>query len=128
MKKLLLTLLASLLVTGSAWAEWLKVGESDAIYAYIDLATIRKDGNIVRVWAINDLKQRNKDGELSTRIRAEFDCKQERQKYLSLSTHSGRMASGTTIYTYDFARSPANWSEIPPGSIGETVLKIVCSQ
>ena len=125
MKKLLLTLLASLLVTGSAWAEWVLISGNDTLDQYIDPATIRKDGNLVRVWEINDLKQRHKDGELSRRFRSEYDCKQELRKTLSISEHSGPMASGTTL-TSGIPNSP--WRDIPPGSIVEAVLKIVCAK
>ena len=125
MKKLLLTLLASLLFTGSAWAEWVKVAQSDNFDKYIDPATIRKDGNFVRFWEINDLKQRYKDGELSRRTRAEYDCKQERFRHLSASTHSGPMAGGTTLLSDS---SGGQWNDIPPGSVSEAVLQIVCAK
>ena len=125
MKKLLITLLASLLVTGSAWAEWVLISGDDTVDHYIDPATIRKDGNLVRVWEINDLKQRHKDGELSRRFRSEYDCKQERSKTLSISEHSGPMASGTTLIS---GIPNSSWRDIPPGSIGEAVLKIVCAK
>ena len=129
MKKLLLTLLAPLLlVTGSAWAEWVWVAESDNANLYIDPSTIRKDGNLVKVWKISDLKQRHKDGELSRRVRAEYDCKEERYRVLSLSEHSGPMASGTTLFTHDYLGEPDKWKQIPPESVGETVQKIVCSK
>ena len=125
MKKLLLTLLASLLVTGAAWAEWVEVGETDNTYYYIDPATIRKDGNLVRVWEIQNLKQRQKDGELSRRIRSEYDCKQERAKLLSISEHSEAMASGTTLRS---VIGNGQWDDMPPGTAGEIVLKIVCAK
>lgn len=118
-------LLALLLVTGSAWAEWVRVGESDAIEQYIDPATIRKDGNLVRVWTIQNLKQRHKNGELSLRVRYEYDCKQERLKFLSGTEHSGPMASGTELRS-DIGSG--QWNDIPPGTVGESVLKIVCAK
>ena len=118
-------LLALLLLTGSAWAEWVRVGESKNYYQYIDPATIRKDGNLFRVWEISDLKTRSTDGDLSRRIRYEYDCKQERIKLLSFSTHSGPMANGTTLLSDS---SDGEWLHIPPGSIGESVLKIVCAK
>jgi hypothetical protein len=125
MKKKLLTLLASLVLTGPAWAEWVRVGQSEIGYKYIDPATIRKDGNLVRVWSLTNLKQRHKDGELSSRSRIEYDCKQERLKFLSMTEHSGPMASGTELRS---AIGDGQWSDIPPGSLSETVLKIVCAK
>jgi hypothetical protein len=118
-------LFALLVVTGSAWAEWVKIGETENAYHYVDPATIRKDGNLVRVWELNDLKQRHKDGELSRRYRSEYDCKQELYKMLSISEHSGPMASGTTL-TSGIPDAP--WTGIPPNSVVEDVLKIVCAK
>lgn len=119
-------LLALLLVTGwSAWAEWEKVDLSDNSDFYIDPQSIRQDGNHVRVWEIQNLKQQSKKGELSRRARMEYDCKQERNRILSISTHSGPMASGTTLVD---AEGNRKWVDIPPGTAVETVLKIVCAK
>jgi hypothetical protein len=125
MKKLLLTLLISLMLAGSAWAVWVKVAESDRFYRYIDPATIRKDGNLVRLWEINEAKQRDEKGALSHRSRTEYDCKQERRRVLSLSSHSGSMAGGTILFedTKVFW-----WEDIPPDTVAEILLKIVCAK
>lgn len=118
-------LLALLLVTGSAWAEWVKVAEGDGVDLYIDLETIRKDGNRRRVWQIQNLKQRGKDGESSRRLRMEYDCKQERDRLVSFSFHSEPMASGTALSNVD---GGLGWADIPPGTLSEVVLKIVCAR
>ena len=117
--------LALLLVTGSAWAEWVRVTGSETSDQYIDPATIRKDGNHVKVWEIQNLKQRHKDGELSRRARVEYDCKKERNRILSLSTFSGPMAGGTRLVD---AGEVFKWEDIPPSSLFARVLKIVCAQ
>lgn len=118
-------LLALLLITGSAWAEWVRVAWNDAADIYIDPATIRIDGGLRRVWEVQDLKQRGEGGKLSSRYRSEYDCKQERYKFLSLSYHSEAMASGTLL-----ASEIGNdrWLDIPPGSLSERVLKRVCAR
>jgi hypothetical protein len=121
-KSLLLSLL--LLATGSAWAEWVKIPVSGDLY--IDPATIRKDGNLRKIWGIRDLEQRDKNGAMSIRTRVEYDCKEERNRVLVISTHTELMAGGTTIES--FGESPRGWVEIPPGSTHETILKIVCAQ
>ena len=119
-------LLALLLVTGSAWADWVQVAEREDMVLYIDPETIRKDGDLRRVWQIQNLKQRDKNGEMSSRVRVEYDCKQERYKMLSLSTHSGPMAGGTSLY--QSSSEDIKWRDIPPGNLFEIVLKIVCAQ
>jgi hypothetical protein len=117
-------ILACLLATSaaSAFTEWAKVAETDVgTSIYIDYKTIRKDGNLRMVWEITDLKQRNKDGEMSRRIRSEYDCKEERANVLSISHHTDGMTAGKTLGIWTYS-TPA-WSHIPPGSVTETILK-----
>lgn len=123
MKKLLIAMV--LLATGSAWAEWVKVGETDDANIYIDPASIRKDGNLRRVWQIQDLKQRDKEGgEMSRRVRKEYDCKQERHRNLSFSTHSEPMAGGKTLVS---GGEETKWRDTPPDSAAEAIQKLVCA-
>ena len=123
MKKLLLAL--ALLVTGPAWADWVLFSETDTSTFYYDPATIRKDGHIRRVWELNDLRKRHKDGEMSRRYRVEYDCKQERMKFLGLTEHSEPMASGTVLKTLGEDKV---WREVPPGTVLETMFQIVCAK
>ena len=117
-------LLALLLATSSAWAGWVLVAQIDTGDHYIDPETIRKDGNFVRVWEIRNLKQRDKDGELSRRTRWEYDCKQERSRLLSISSHSGPMAGGKTLTSV--TEGMWGWADLAPDTVGSTVLKKVC--
>ena len=98
MKKLFLVCL--MMLAGSAWAEWVMYSkdEEDGTF-YLDPATIRKDGNMRRVWELTDLRKRGRSGEMSRRMRMEYDCKQERNRFLGISGHSGSMAGGTVLST-----------------------------
>lgn len=106
----------------SAFAEWTLVFKSETINFYIDFQTIRKEGSTRKVWEIQDLKQRHKDGEMSRRFRSEYDCKDERLRLLSSSEHSESMGLGKTLST----TSQDKWGDIPPGTPAATILKIVC--
>jgi len=122
--RLVLTLLLTL-AAAPAWAEWVKVGENDHAFYYIDPATIRKNGDLRRVWEITDLKQRSKYGVMSRRVLNEYDCKEERQRILSLSTHSDPMANGRTISSDS---EPSEWDYAPPNTSVQTILRIVCAK
>lgn len=113
------------LVAAPVWAEWVKVAvtEDGSVAYYIDPASLRKEGNFRKVWQIADLKQRE-DGEMSTRSRDEYDCKEERRRILSLSSYSEPMAGGETLWSKDGVRE---WRAIPPGSVSAGILKIVCA-
>jgi len=95
----ILLLVCTLLVTGSAWAERVMYSTTATDTFYYDPATIRKDGNMRRVWWLADYKNREKEDDFSIRGRAEFDTKLERYKILGLSVHSEPMAGGTVLRT-----------------------------
>ena len=123
MKKLFLACL--MLLGGSAWAEWLIYDTTDKSTFYYDPATIRKDGHIHRVWELQDLSKRGKSGEMSLRMRMEYDCKQERYRFLGISGHSEPMAGGTVLKTEVESN---DWVAIPPGTVSDRMLKIICTK
>jgi hypothetical protein len=122
-KTLLLSLL--LLATGSAWAGWEEVARTADSTFYVDRATLRKDGNLRRMWTLMAEKQRDKDGALSSRAKFEFDCKRERTRILAMSSHSEPMAGGKTLF---MDGEHVEWDETPPGSFIGTMLEIACAQ
>jgi hypothetical protein len=122
-------LLALLLFTGSAWAEWIKVFKTAKGDFYFDPASIRSDDNRRSAWEIQNLKQPGTDGELSNRIRSEYDCKQGRYRFLSLSAHSEPMAGGKTLLqTSEEDTKDAKWRDVPPNTTVAIMLKIVCAR
>lgn len=124
MKKLFLVCL--MMLTGSAWAEWVIYAEIEEATFYFDPATIRKEGNMRRVWEIQDLRKPDKvSGGMSRRMRFEYDCKNERSRFLALSTHSKPMAGGTVLILGD--EENQNWRATAPGSISGTMLNLVCN-
>lgn len=126
MRKIKASLCCLLLVTSSAWAEWVALSTTKDTTNYIDPTTIRKDGNLRKVWEITDYKQRNKDGGMSTRQRAEYDCKSERRKVLSISGHTEPLAGGKELFNKQDVHD--DWMDLPPNSAGEATLKRVCVQ
>jgi len=121
MKKLFLVCL--MMLAGSAWAKWVMYEGSEEATFYFDPATIRKDGNMRRVWSVSNLRERKIDGTMSYRMRNEYDCKQERHRLLSVSTHSEPMAGGKVLVT----AGEYEWEEVAPMTISEKLLKMVCN-
>jgi hypothetical protein len=121
--RILLCLLA--LVAAPAWAEWVKVDETDEMTFYIDPAKIKKGGNLRRVWELQDLKQRDNDGEMSRRGLQEYDCEEERSRVLSMSTHSEAMTGGKVIMSGELN---GKWKYIAPNTVSATVLSFVCAR
>jgi len=122
MKKLIIVL--SLLVSVPSWAKWTYYSEHEDAKFYMDISTIRKELNIRKVWTISNYKEKTKLGVLSVRARMEFDCKNERYKMLSVSTHSEPMASGETLQS---VVPSSEYREIPPDTPNSDLLGILCS-
>jgi hypothetical protein len=120
-----LLLVLTLLVTGSAWAEWVMYSTTATDTFYYDPATIRKDGNIRRVWQLENWGKRGTGGEISRRYRTEYDCKQERYKLLGFSIHSEPMAGGTVLLT---GGEDYRWEAIAPDTVAAIALNIVCAK
>jgi hypothetical protein len=112
-----------MLVAAPACAEWVRLGESDAAVAYLDTATLEADGYLRRVWRLTDLKVRDPRGERSRTFLNEYDCKEWRVRTLSISIHSGPMATEKVIAKHD---TPDDWKDVAPGTAGAEVLILVC--
>jgi hypothetical protein len=125
--KYLLALL--ILFASPAWADWTLVTTNDnGTKFYIDYSTIRKDGNLRKVWEVTDFKNSetfNGAVYLSVRTRAEYDCKEERKRTLTATAHSGLLAQGNIVWK---GESPSNWDYLPPDTSGFEMLKWVCSK
>jgi len=119
---MLLFLLA--LVAAPAWAGWDKLVEADGWTLYVDTASLRMNGNFRRIWQMEDLKQRAKDGEMSRRTLMEYDCKDERARSISTASFSGPMLNGQTLRWSD---DPSKWMAIPPGTFADIFLKATCA-
>ena len=110
---------------GLAWADSVEVSESNLSIVYIDPSAIRKNGNLRRVWILQDMKVRDPRGPLSMGSLREYDCKGRRSRTLSLSTHLGPMPTWDIQPNGDEAGG--RWSSI--GRETEAViLKFVCAR
>ncbi len=131
MKKLLLTLMLAVM-SSSAMAEWVEIGETDketteayATTFYADPNTIRKIGNRVKMWSLSDYKITSEEfGVTSSKSQDEYDCKEKKQRVLFISFYSGHMGKGETVVIHN---ERGDWKPTSPGSANEAILKFACS-
>ena len=129
MKKILITLL--LLVSTNVLAvDWVVAAGTDDFTDYIDLQSIRRDGNKVRAWTLSDYKsgkvlRDNKTRYLSEVNRMEFDCFEDTSRKIDLYLYSEKMEKGDIVISVPNLTNPA--TSLPPGSVGATELKIACA-
>jgi hypothetical protein len=124
-----------LLSNGPAHAEWVVVAEAgkkreDKMTVYVDPETIRRKGDLVNVWVLfdYDLVQRSGEGAssfmyLSNRHQEQFDCVEERSRWLAAAYISGNMGEGEVVFSKD---GESNWKAVHPQSVGQAVWKRAC--
>jgi len=130
MHKAILMMLLTI-VSSSAMAEWVKVGTTNKYTFYADPDTIRKKGNIVKMWILFDFNSTHEGATaghkyLSSKSQDEFDCKEEQRKLLYFSRHSKNMGGGDVAYTCN--EPEMNWSPVAPDSVGKDLWKFACGK
>lgn len=126
-KAILIMLLA--VVSNSAVAEWTKVGEHNGIATYVDMTTIQKKGNIVKMWNMYDYKvlqdKYTGDAFLSIKAQSEYDCEEVLSRSLAGAYFSENMGDGKMNYSFS---DPDKWTPVQPSSAGKALWKIACNK
>lgn len=126
-KSVLMALLV--MVSTSALSEWTKVekNNSEGITRYVDIATIQKTENKVRMINLIDyqtVREAVDDKFLSIKVVQEYECNEVKKRILAFNTYSGNMGKGGVLYADS---SPNEWEIVSsPGSIGLTLWEIAC--
>ena len=128
--KLLIAALLAVFSTG-AMAEWthLTSREDKTSDVYIDKTTIRKRGNVAKMWELRDFKAPQKEASgsyLSSRMLEEYDCVEIRQRLLALTDFSGNMGSGQIIFNHQYDNN--KWADIAPDTVNMELWKAACKK
>jgi hypothetical protein len=115
----------------TAAAKWAVVARSPdrgGAVAYADPVTLRRSGNLARLWELWDFKTTQVvEGKrlLSTRWQNEYDCKAARMRNLSITGFSGHMGNGTVV-GYGNALTP--WEPVAAGTIKADLRNFACGK
>ena len=125
---LLITLLV--LSGGPVYAGWeLTSGDDETgLAVYVDPDTIRRKGNLVKMWQLYDYKTVQTvagDSLLSFKRYNEYDCTEERTRMLAYTWYSGNMGSGHVVYS---TPDEQQWEPVVPGSINRALWRVACSK
>jgi hypothetical protein len=113
-----------LLAAAPAWAIWSAIGENEDHTIYVDRGTLRIDGNLRRIWVLQNFKiQRAGREARSIRLLQQVDCKEGRVRILSGSAHSEPMAMGDVLRTISAA---GDWEYAAPDTAAALVSDSVC--
>ncbi len=108
-----------------AHAEWEYVASSDFYARYIDPDSARRDGEIIKVWEMDDKAEQDRHGIYSLRAQTEYDCEGRAYRIGYLSGHSKRQTEGAVIFARPLRE---DWKPVAPGSLGEATLDRLCSE
>ncbi len=123
-KAFLMILLA--IISSSAMAQWVEIGKSENFIVYVDPTTIRKSGNIVKIWSLHDYKTaQGSIPYMSSRLEREHDCIEKWGRQLFLAFYHKNMGRGGSIWKDAETR---NWLPVASDTIKETVWKYACGK
>lgn len=125
---LLFTLL--ILSGGPAHAEWVLTSGDDEVglKVYVDLESIRRKGNLAKMWQLYDYKTVQTvagDSLLSIKRYNEFDCVDARTRMLAYTWFSGNMATGKVVYS---TPDEQQWEPVVPRTINRALWKVACDK
>jgi len=111
-----------------AFAEWVLISDDEERALYVDRDTIRRKGDLVKLWQLYDFKSVQSVGGqrfLSMRVQNEFDCAEERTRQLARTAFSGNMLNGNVIYTDSIK---GIWDPVPPDTTAQILWKVACGK
>lgn len=114
------------LSSGPAYAEWVAIGEINDSIVYVDPDTIRRKGDLAKMWILNDFKtiRTVEDASYLSRLaQTQYHCAEERVRQLAVSLHSGNMGKGNTTWTNS---DESKWEPVAPRTVGHALWELAC--
>ena len=108
-------------------AEWVFVAETDKenfSTFYADPTTIRRSGNNVKMWVLDDFSTLKLDSLISIRSKNEYACKEKQWRVLFIAFYSEHMGGGETNL---FRNERNEWEPLSPDSMAGVLLKFACA-
>ena len=129
MRKLLPLLLLTICV--NAFAEWVRVGSTRQLgfEKYIDPDNVKQTGPMAimrQVWEIGNYLEPTKDGVVSVKTLAEYNCQTRELRVVKEQWFTGAWAKGKETTPTSLNQEVSAWSPITPNSVGEAIIDIVC--
>ncbi len=102
---------------------WARLGETLAMTTLWDRSSVTREGFVIRVWEIQDMKAPDPEGVMSRRYRAEYDCKHRMHRIGRMESFAGPMLTGQRLFEVD---EMGYWRQAPKGSVFAQALSLHC--
>ena len=126
MKKILL-IAVYLLINFNCYANsnWIYVAKSmdDENNFFIDINSTQKQGDSITFWILNNYKERDKFGDLSSKVQQTINCRTREIIhryffYYDDINNNGRLTNSNGL--------SSSWYPISPDSVNWTIFKFIC--
>ncbi len=125
-------LIALALFSAQASAEWQYIGEDDnGIRFFMDLSTKRQQGKYTLVWEMDDYPEtRVFKGKSfsSAKTLTVYNCPEFRFGTKSYLLYNGKAGTGGVVQSESRELSEVDFEDAAPDTMGEEMLKKVCSK
>ncbi len=102
---------------------WDRLGETEEVVLYLHRPSIAKEGNVQRVWEMQDLKKADKDGVMSRRYVNEYECKERMHRIGRVTSYAGPKLSGKKVFEVE---EFGYWRKVPPDGLFAVVFIWLC--
>jgi hypothetical protein len=103
---------------------WTLVRSDDQAVHYVKLPVVRPKNGPARIWGRTEYSPATKSAIRSEADLMAVDCAQGRLRALRMMQYTDSNLAGTL----NAVTSPTEWAHVPPGSLGEVILKIGCAR
>lgn len=128
MQQTLWVVLLALVSTGAS-ADWVRIEGDEAATAYANPASIRKVGNVVKMWVLYDLRKPDSlqgKNYSSMKSNDSYDCMSDRTQRLHTLFYAGNMGSGNVITARHTGNYP--WKPVVQNTLPQAVWKFACKE
>ena len=127
------TSFAALPPAHAAEPDWQMVGETGTYSVWVDVASLQKEGNVVKTWTKIEYKgptpifASSKENQLSVRRREYFDCLAHSSALKSATSFSESNLKGDVVVKSSDA-GQMKWKETAPGTVADAILEFACAR
>ena len=114
--------------SSNVMAGWTLVDVNDDSSVFSDLSTIRKDGNLVKMWVLYDfqkVKQLAGVNSQSYKALYQFNCQEEMARTVGLFYYSKHMGSGNISFSNS---DISEWRLVIPDTVGHRLWSDACNK